>query len=293
MNTDLTEDNTDRYVEYINKSILSKIEYEKLQESYGTEEKAYAKQVLNALSQAAVECYGTAYFDGFDENEYVVLPGIIRSRTNGNICLGLLEIDLQSSGEHCGTTFLVNHGCVPQFSEEIPDNVRNFVRETYGNYEYMYTIGIETDHHVDLETTHEDIREMLDTFEDYSFEMFDEEVQEATLPQNVLRGYVYGYDGSVQSLWFDNSADNIAKFVMLNGDANKIIITDALDQFVLSTMGNFLDKCADMDTRNEVVKTLVPMQMGEMENVSLKVWNNDMQELTLTAEDEQDIDFEQ
>lgn len=288
---DITRDMTQEYVDYINENILSKIDYEQLQESYGTEEKAYAKTVLNALSQAAVEHYGTAYFDGFDENEYVVLPGIIRSKDNGNICLGLLEIDLQSSGEHCGTDFLVKYGCVPQFNEEMPDEVRSFLRNTYGSYDYMYTLGIETDHHVDLESAHEDIREMLDTFEDYSFEMFDEEVQSATLPQNVLRGYVYGYDDSVQSYWFENSADNMAKFIMLNGDANKIIITDPLDQFVLSTMGNFLDRCADMETRNEVVNSLVPMQMGGTEGASIKVWDNDMNEITL--KDDEEMSFEQ
>ncbi|MFI3238792.1 MAG: DUF5688 family protein [Lachnospiraceae bacterium] len=288
---DITTDRTQEYVDYINENILSKIDYKQLQESYGTEEKTYAKTVLNALSQAAVEHYGTEYFDGFDENEYVVLPGIIRSKDNGNICLGLLEIDLQSSGEHCGTDFLVKYGCIPQFDEKSSEEVRSFIRTTYGSYDYMYTLGIETDHHVDIDSTHKDIREILDTFQNYPIGMFDEVVQKDEVAQDVLRGYVYGYDDSVQSYWFENSAENIAKFIMLNGDANKIIITDPVDRFVLSTMGSFLDKCADMEIRNEVVKSLVPMQMGGTEGTSIKVWDNDMNEITL--KDDEEMSFEQ
>lgn len=39
------------YVDYINANVLPKIDYERLQADYGTEEKAYAKSVLNALHQ--------------------------------------------------------------------------------------------------------------------------------------------------------------------------------------------------------------------------------------------------
>ncbi|MFI3226536.1 MAG: hypothetical protein R3Y09_03895 [Clostridia bacterium] len=167
MNRDLSEDNTDRYVEFIEKNILQKIDYDLLQQSYDTKEKAYAKSVLNSLSQAAVQHYGTAYFDGFDENEYVLLPSIIRSDITGNICIALLEIDLLSSGEHCNTIFLVKYGCIPQLSYEIPKKIKSFIRNTYGSYEYMYTLGIEIDHHVDIDTTHENILEILNTFEQY------------------------------------------------------------------------------------------------------------------------------
>lgn len=174
MNQDLSQDNTDRYVEYINENILNKIDYKKLQESYETDNKAYAKSVLNALSQSAVEFYGTSYFDGFDENEYVLLPGIVRSREHGNICLALLELDLKSSGEHYNTNFLVQYGCIPQFHEETPDEVRNFIKNTYGVYDYCYTIGIETDHHVEFEKIHPDMMEILNTFEQYYYDFLEE-----------------------------------------------------------------------------------------------------------------------
>jgi len=44
-----------RYVDYINKNVLPKINYGQLQADYLTEEKAYAKNVLNALHKSAVE----------------------------------------------------------------------------------------------------------------------------------------------------------------------------------------------------------------------------------------------
>jgi hypothetical protein len=37
------------YVDYINRNVLNRINYARLQEDYQTEEKAYAKSVLNAL----------------------------------------------------------------------------------------------------------------------------------------------------------------------------------------------------------------------------------------------------
>lgn len=60
--------------------MLPKIDFVKLQASYGTKEKSYAKGVLNALHQATISIYGTNYFDGHDGNEFVLIPGIVRSK---------------------------------------------------------------------------------------------------------------------------------------------------------------------------------------------------------------------
>ena len=169
MDKNLEQDNTDRYVEYINEHILGKIDYDKLENDYGTKEKAYTKAVLHALHKAAVTAYGTDYFDGFDKNEYVLLPGIIRSRVFNHICLALLEIDLESSGEHCDTTFLSRYGLLRQFDENRPPKAAKIISDLYSNYEYAYTIGIETDHHVDFDRLHPDIIEILNTFENYEF----------------------------------------------------------------------------------------------------------------------------
>ena len=92
--------NTDQFVEYINKNILPFIDYTALQASYDTD-MAHAKGVLNWLHKAMIAEYGSEHLDEYDGDEgFVVIPGIVRGRETGKICLALLDIDLSSSGEH-------------------------------------------------------------------------------------------------------------------------------------------------------------------------------------------------
>ena len=53
-------DQYERYIDYINKNILPYIDYNRLQESYGTEDKSYAKMTLYTLHEAARQIYGPA-----------------------------------------------------------------------------------------------------------------------------------------------------------------------------------------------------------------------------------------
>lgn len=163
------KDNTDRYIDHINEKILPIINYEFLQKSYQTDEKVYMKEILNALHTAAIEVYGTANFDDFGENENVVIPGIVRGRETGNICIALLDIDLMSSGEHCDTVYLTKYGCLNSFDAERPKEVKEFLSNTYGVYDYAYTLGIENDIHVDFDKLPPDMIEILNTIGDYAY----------------------------------------------------------------------------------------------------------------------------
>ena len=136
------------YVDYINANVLPKVNYERLQADYGTEEKAYAKSVLNALHQGVFEVYGTETFGRETAGGYVLLPGVVQSKNTGELCIALLELDLQSSGEHCATDFLIRYGCISQF-EEMQEEVQRFLKDTYGAYEYGYTATLTDDIHVD------------------------------------------------------------------------------------------------------------------------------------------------
>ena len=104
------------YVDYINANVMTKIDYERLRADYATEEKVYAKSVLNALHQGLLAIYGTETFDHDMAGDYVLLPGMVQSK---------------DTGKHCATDFLIRYGCISQFEEEMPDKVRNFLRETY------------------------------------------------------------------------------------------------------------------------------------------------------------------
>ena len=157
------------YVDYINKNVLPKINYDRLQADYETAEKAYAKSVLNALHQGVVAVYGTETFDRDTAGGYVILPGVVQSKSTGNLCVALLELDLQSSGEHCATDFLICYGCISQFEEEMPDKVRKFLHDTYGSYEYGYTATLTDDIHVDKGRLPQAMREVLENFRGHEF----------------------------------------------------------------------------------------------------------------------------
>lgn len=157
------------YVDYINAKVLPKIDYERLQTDYETAEKAYAKSVLNALHQGIQAVYGTETFDRDTAGGYVLLPGVVQSKATGEVCIALLELDLQSSGEHCATDFLIHYGCINQDEPEMPDQVHQFLQETYGAYEYGYTATLTDDIHVDKSRLPQAMREVLENFKDHEF----------------------------------------------------------------------------------------------------------------------------
>ena len=145
-----------QYAEYINSHILPFINYSKLQESYTTDME-YAKGVLNRLHEAMISVYGsdTLTYDVSYEG-FVIIPGVVRGRDNGNLCLALLEIDISSSGEHWGTNFLCKYGVIEQgfdekdanISSELAAEIRKFI-SAFIPYDYCYTATIPRDFHVD------------------------------------------------------------------------------------------------------------------------------------------------
>ena len=125
--------------------------------------------MLNALHKGVMEVYGTEYFGEETAGGYVLLPGVVQSKQTGNLCIALLELDLMSSGEHCGTDFLTMYGCINQFEEEMPQEVRHFLRESYGVYEYGYTATLANDIHVDKDRLPEGMKNVLADFHHYEF----------------------------------------------------------------------------------------------------------------------------
>lgn len=64
-----------------------------------------------------VEVYGTDYLDS--NFEFVGLPAVIQGRNTGHIGLGIVMLDLESSGEHWGTFFLTPMGVIDQGGEKM------------------------------------------------------------------------------------------------------------------------------------------------------------------------------
>lgn len=95
--------------------------------------------------------------------------------------------------------------------------------------------------------------------------MTNKEIGEMFERDNLIRGYVYPYEGYRSEYWFEHSPSNIANFIMQHSDAREIILTDTMDNLILNTMGEFIDRCPDQELLQQILPQLIPMQMGEAE----------------------------
>jgi hypothetical protein len=123
--------------------------------------------VLRDLHNAVEKCYGTSSFDYGscqDSEGFVTLPGIVRGKDTGKIAVVLVDLDLDSSGEHYGTNFLLDVGVVEQF----PDNKKlaDRVERDFIPYDYCYTPLVLNDIHIDSDELPKELKEMLETFQD-------------------------------------------------------------------------------------------------------------------------------
>ena len=92
------------------------------------------------------------------------------------------------------------------------------------------------------------------------------------LSKELIIGHVNGYDGERQCFYFENSPSNIANFIMLHQEnASEMVLTDMLDRMVLNTFGEFINRCPDQELLQEILKDLIPMQLGEKEPASIPI----------------------
>ena len=154
---------TERYVDYIDKNILPVINYNRLQASYSSD-MVYAKTILNLLHKAMVKIYGGESFElNSGDEEFVVIPGVVRGIKSGNMVIVLLELDLSSSGEHRETYFLCKYGVVSHNDNKNTPGSK-YIRSMIGAYEYCYTATIPDDIHVNYENLSKEIKNVLNDF---------------------------------------------------------------------------------------------------------------------------------
>ena len=163
-------DNAEKYIENLNKNVLPHIDYTRLQASYATAGKEYAKEVLKQLHDEFVTVYETDYIDE-DSGEFVTVPAIIQGRKTGEICIGLVDLDLLSSGEHYGTDLLTKYGVCEQCNPDAPKEVNDFISEHYMSYNYWYTVEIEHDIHVDMDDMPQEVMDLHNSCSGDDFEM--------------------------------------------------------------------------------------------------------------------------
>lgn len=184
---------TEQYIDHINSYILPFIDYYKMQASYGTD-MVYAKGILNRLHEAMVSVYGSEQLGEMDGDDgFVLIPGVVRSRGNGNVCLALLELDLSSAGEHWGTSFLCKYGVIAQGGIETVSNndsvLKSEIKEITASflpYDYGYTAVIPGDIHVETFSLPEAIKSVLSDFRNHKIGLlFEQNAAHGTADKSV------------------------------------------------------------------------------------------------------------
>jgi len=145
-----TEDLQGKYIDKINSDIVSKIDFTKLDRSCNSGNNAYAAKILKELHQAFVEVYGTENLQ--TDMQFVCVPAMLRGCTTGRNAVGLVILDLESSGEHYGSYFFTERGVLDDDGD--PNNSpqgKAYLKEHFMPYDYWYTAYCERDHHVDFD----------------------------------------------------------------------------------------------------------------------------------------------
>lgn len=154
-----SEDMQAVYIERMN-TLLKTVDFTRLDRSCNSKNNAYACGILKQMHDLFKEVYQTDSLDY--EYEFVDVPAVIRGRNTGHLCLGLVTLDLQSSGEHYGSWFFTPRGVLDDGSEEMcPENAL-YLRAVYTPYDYWYSVYIQRDHHVDFDNVPAKVAQMLD-----------------------------------------------------------------------------------------------------------------------------------
>ncbi len=147
------------FIEKVN-AILENVDFVRLMKSANGQDQTYAQDTLKQLHQAFVDTYGT---DCITDRKlgFIEVPAIIRGRNHGEIFVGLIAIDLESSGEHWNSLFFMEDGVVDQATADKNDKWNADFFHRIGVYDYWYTPEIPCDIHVDFQQIPHKVENLL------------------------------------------------------------------------------------------------------------------------------------
>ena len=155
----------EKYCKSINEEILPDLDWVKLGESYESGDYEYTKELLGKLHEAFVSVYGT---DELNEGMGIVkIPAVVQGK-DGTVCIALLDIDTESSGEHWDTDFITPFG-IYQHSEKHHPLAAEFAKAMCP-YNYWYTMSNDGDIHTNYRECPEQIKAMVEEARAYSTE---------------------------------------------------------------------------------------------------------------------------
>ena len=149
----------ERFSENMN-AVLKNVHFVRLECSCMSPNKSYAGEVLKQMHSAFVKTYGTDYLDNGSYG-FVSIPAVICARNTGKLCLGIVTLDLESSGEHWGTEFLTPYGVVSQGDPDTNADIQQYICDSFIPYDYWYTANVERDIHVGFDEMPEDVQSLI------------------------------------------------------------------------------------------------------------------------------------
>ena len=149
----------ERFSENMN-AVLKNVHFVRLECSCMSPNKSYAGEVLKEMHGAFVKTYGTDYLDNGSYG-FVSIPAVICARNTGKLCLGIVTLDLESSGEHWGTEFLTPYGVVSQGDPDTNADIQQYIRDNFIPYDYWYTADVDGDIHAGVDEMPEDVQSLI------------------------------------------------------------------------------------------------------------------------------------
>ena len=155
----MSKDPYDDFLCAVQFDILPHVDFTLLEASYKTPENTYAKQVLATIHQAFTKAYGGEVLSCDRNGDFVDVPAVIRAKSTGELCVGLVFLDLSSSGEHWSTSFLTKYGMLTQ--DMVGDPVQKKRIRRMIPYDYWYTPHVAGDIHVNFFNIPVEAKELL------------------------------------------------------------------------------------------------------------------------------------
>lgn len=153
------DQNIAAFLHVLDTEVFPKIDYEKYLHACHNHDLEYPTELLKMFHEAFVQIYGDDLLTERDA-EWIILPAVLQSEKTGDILVGLVELDLSSSGEHWSTNFLTPYGMF-SFEEDRVGRLPKYMKENFIPYDYYYTPEILGDIHTDKNNAPDEIKTML------------------------------------------------------------------------------------------------------------------------------------
>lgn len=153
-----------RYIDWLNVEVLPRIDYIRLQDSYNTTDKAYAKGILHLMHQKALEVYGRSTFTTeYLQHRCVALPCVFQG---ADICIGLVSLDSRNKDGLFSFSCFTKYGLLPE-PLEMTVELENFYWDHYQDAARFTTM--ETPY--SNRTVPPPVQEILKSFVNYEAEL--------------------------------------------------------------------------------------------------------------------------